>query len=88
VADIYPVKTFCATSRTVAGGKDYDLALLRCNHFCLGLCPGTLLKQQKLPARIVAPWLAQKAGHLQGERQLAVKILVQTVVPVVLIVQK
>src|SRR5262249_40669481 len=44
------------------------------------LCPRALLHEQEFAALEVAPGLAQEARHLEGEGNVAVDVLVQTIV--------
>src|SRR5579859_1871767 len=71
----------------VSSCKNDRLPLIRMNHFRLRLCPWLLFHQNKFAAFPIAPRLPQQKHHLQRKTNLAIKILMQTVVPVRFVVK-
>src|SRR6266849_6785215 len=80
VAEIDAIVAARAFHRAVARGEHDRLALIRRDHFGLGLRAGLLLDEEEFAAFPVAPRLAEQEYHLQRESHFTVEILVQAVV--------
>src|SRR6202008_1117868 len=84
----HAVRAAGAGDRSLSRREDHDLALLEWNHLAARLRPGPLLDQQELAAGEVRARAAQEAGHLERERDGAVEILMQAVVPAGLVAEQ
>src|SRR5689334_10628983 len=80
MAQIGAVESTGTAKRPVVDRKDDSLTLRQLHHFDAGLSSRPLLAQHELAAREVLPRRAQQERQLQGEDEIAVKILVQPVV--------
>src|SRR5579859_238702 len=91
-ADAVPQIDAIVASRTlhwpVSSRKNDRLPLIRMNHFGFQLCSRLLLHQNKFAAFPIAPRLPEQKHHLQRKTNLAIKILMQTVVSARFIVKQ
>src|SRR6266700_2419416 len=71
----------------VARGENDRLTLIGEDHLRLGLRARLLLDENKFSAFPIAPLLAKQEYHLQGKADLAVEILMKTVVATGLVVK-
>lgn len=71
----------------VARGEDNRLTLIGEDHLRLGLGAGLLFDKDELAAVPVAAVLPEQKNHLQGKADVAVEILVETVVAAGLVVE-
>jgi len=71
----------------VARGEDDRLALIGKDNLRLGLCTGLLLDEDELSSFPIAALLPEQEHHLQGKANLAVEILMKTVVASGLVVE-
>src|SRR5262245_11129179 len=85
VAHGAPVDAPRAHDRPVARREDDDLTLLGGDGLAPRLGPRALLDQQEVAARVVDAPPAQEARDLQGKHDVAVDVLVQTVVAAALV---
>src|SRR5687768_12253280 len=77
-----------ALDGAVARGEDQDLALVGVDRLALGLRARALLDQQEVAALVVDAAPAQEAGELEREDDVAVEVLMQTVVAAGLVVEQ
>src|SRR5262245_27259099 len=82
------VHTPRALDRPVARREDDDLALLGGDRLAPRLRPWPLLYQQEVAARVIDAPPAQEARDLQGEHDVPVDVLVQTIVAAGLVAQQ
>src|SRR5579864_8295657 len=80
VLHVHAIVASRAANGPVARGENDRLALIGVDDFGFRLRARLLLDEQKLPAFPVAALLAQKEYHLQRKSDLAVDVLMETVV--------
>src|SRR4051794_23401637 len=88
VAKIHAVEPARALHRTVASGKKYCLAFTGSDDFGFRLRARLLLDENEFSALPVAAGLTQQEDHLKRESDVAVEILMQTIVPAGLVMQQ